>query len=364
MKTSFKLSFICFVLIFALILPSCSAEVTTAPALNDAVEVSYDTAFVTRGDLKRTTLYEAYVRATVEELSFVKSNGVFGELLVGVGDSVKKGDILAIMDTSAFTASIESAHAALKAHEEKLIFNRRQKQIDIELAKLDLDDAQNGGSETDILLAEFTITRLEAEFRQINELGALETANFRKQLQTAEAALNDTEIIAPFDGEVVGVTQKAAGQRISSTENVILLADKSRLYVQFDGTDSISTSRGRFSALIGANEYKLIPVVYEHSEYVSLILSGRKPVPQFLFDAQPEGVSAGDFAALLYIEGESADALMVPVNALYYGSGKNYVYAIENGEKVYTEISIGLRNGAFVEITAGLEEGVEVFVKQ
>ena len=348
-------------LLAAVCLLAACADPPPPPVLHEAVRVTYDSAMVTKGDLRRTTYYEAYVRAEVETLSFEKSNGSFGEYRVFVGDSVKAGDVLAVMDTTAFDEAIAAATAALAAREERLAYDRKMKQIDIELAKLDVLDAVD---ETALSLANVEVRRQEAALRQLEALASLELSSYTSRLETAQAALEGTVITAPFDGDVVALAGKRAGQRVSSNDMILRLSNPQSLYVQFDGTDNIATTRGSFSAQIGAAEYPLEPVAYEQSEYVSLVLAGKRPAPMFRFAETPASVRAGDFAALLQVESEATDTLMIPVNALYTANGQNYVYRIMNGEKIYTEIKIGIRNAAFAAVTEGLEEGDEVFVKQ
>ena len=84
----------------------------------------------------------------------------------------------------------------------------------------------------------------------------------------------------------------------------------------------------------------------------------------FADEKNAEEVSAGDYAELLVYEAEADDVLRVPANAVYSPGASPYVYVMENGEKVYTPVTVGIKSASFTEITSGLQEGDVVFVKQ
>ena len=139
---------ICGLLLFALCIPvlaSCGKQTLSAPPLRNSITVEYDTATAAPGDVVRAAAFDCYVHATVEELSFEKDYGTFGELCVSVGDRVEQGDLLATLDRTTYDAALESARTALDERNAKLNTDRRKAEIAIELAKLDLADARDAG---------------------------------------------------------------------------------------------------------------------------------------------------------------------------------------------------------------------------
>ena len=54
---------------------------------------------------------------------------------------------------------------------------------------------------------------------------------------------------------------------------------------------------------------------------------------------------------------------MIPVTCLYRDGSGYYVYRIESGSRVKTPVAAGVRNELMVEITEGLTEGDEVYVR-
>ncbi len=54
---------------------------------------------------------------------------------------------------------------------------------------------------------------------------------------------------------------------------------------------------------------------------------------------------------------EKPDCLAIPLNALWYQNGKNYVYLMDKGIPQMREVQLGLKGEHFVEVVQGLVEG-------
>ena len=67
----------------------------------------------------------------------------------------------------------------------------------------------------------------------------------------------------------------------------------------------------------------------------------------------------------MYVEsGFQSNALVIPANALYKEGSLYYVYKKTGDTKAMTEVTVGTITPSFVQITDGLSEGDEVYVKQ
>jgi macrolide-specific efflux system membrane fusion protein len=348
-----------------LLLSSCFSGNETVIPLEESVEVKYDTAEVVRKDLYIRYQYEAYVRAAMETASYGKKTGILEEFYVRTGDIVKKGDPIARLDVSMLEQQIASLRDNLSHRKKKLEYDLEQKQYDIELAEIDLEALRSSGtSDSEIELARLAVEKLEAEKQYIRELGEIEIKQTEDSIAGLEVELEGAVALAPCDGEVVSLAMLNPGDRVPAYMTIAHIADKSQLYVHYDGSDQISSSSIRYIANIRGREYELAPIEYDRDEYITLVLSGKRPPYRFSFVDESEGIEAGDFAALMAYTQEAKDVLVVPSNSLYFSSGQNYVYRLVNGEKVYTEVTCGIRTDSYVEIKSGLEEGDEVFVKQ
>jgi multidrug efflux pump subunit AcrA (membrane-fusion protein) len=333
-------------------------------ALSEAVSVSYDTAVAKKRNIAELSQYEAYVCVKTEDVCFEDGVGALNEINVSIGDTVKKGELLASLDTAKTRQSIDTSRGSLDARVRRLEYDKTQKQLDIEIAMTELDDLETSGQDTEIEQKKLLIKKLEEELGYIVRAGDLEVSFMKAQLGKLEDSLLHSEIYAPFDGEIVNVCNVLPGGWISSSVAVVTVADPTELYVRYDGTDSISSSYIS-TALFNGKEYELISREYDRTEYIELVLSGKKPPALFSFkDDVSADIEAGDFVAILIQYSKSENALSVPSNSVYYDGGVSYVYIVSGGEKIYTKVACGLRTTAYTEILSGLTEGDVVFVKQ
>ena len=78
----------------------CQSESSAAPELLEPVGVRMDTAEMQYGDIYNISVYSGAIEPYVEELWF-ESDGVLGEVLVSVGDTVEAGQELGAIGMTA-----------------------------------------------------------------------------------------------------------------------------------------------------------------------------------------------------------------------------------------------------------------------
>jgi|UPI0003B31DF0 RND family efflux transporter MFP subunit len=131
----------------------------------------------------------SFVGSTQPERQSVVSSKVSGritKLFVDIGFRVKKGQNLAKIDDTDYKNNLERAKAELERIKAQL-----------ELAKLNYERAENLIKTKSIAQAEYD----SAKSNYQSLLAAYETA--KKNLERAEIDLNETNILAPYDGIVV-----------------------------------------------------------------------------------------------------------------------------------------------------------------
>jgi Multidrug resistance efflux pump len=131
----------------------------------------------------------SFVGSTQPEQQSVISSKVSGrivKLFVDIGFRVKKGQVLAKIDDTDYKNNLERARAELERIKAQL-----------ELAKINYERAENLIKTKSIAQAEYD----NAKSNYQSLLAAYETA--KKNLEKAEIDLNETNIVAPYDGIVV-----------------------------------------------------------------------------------------------------------------------------------------------------------------
>lgn len=130
--------------------------------------------------------------------------GVVGEVYVTEGDAVKKGDLLAVLDTRTFDQQLQQAEAALasaRAQEQALTEEPREADLQAARAQVaqalaNLELAQQGAKEQDIANAQTGV-----ELARINVQATRDRLSFAKtqaELQVEQSALQLTQAQARY----------------------------------------------------------------------------------------------------------------------------------------------------------------------
>jgi HlyD family secretion protein len=364
---------------------------------NTSSQPTVQTATVKKGNLTvEITATGNLAMPDSVNLSF-GSSGKVQEVLVEMGDEVKKGQVLARLDTSTL--------------EQNLI----QAQINVKSAQYALEKAKEPtttASGDRILSAP---DPLDIEIKELQ----LELAKLR--LKEAQRQLDEATIIAPFDG-LVAVVNISKGDRVSEGATAIRLLDPSKLEVdvlvsemdvfqlkpgaratvQIDAVSGISfparVKRISPAATIQQNvvNYK---VRLELITGETVATQQRSPseitlemLPEQVRKAVQEGritleqirqwvaqryqqqtakpaISMADFqpkegltvTATIFVN-ERRDVLLVPNGAIVKEGGKSYVQVVNGETTEKREVVTGLSNWQYTEITEGVSEGEQVLI--
>ena len=117
----------------------------SASVAEEPPEPTLETATVTRGDIVITADGSGeLVPATELELTF-RTSGVLADVLVAVGDQVQEGDVLARLETDKLERAVAEAD------------------VELELARLELADVQEGPSDAELADAQATLRDAQVE---------------------------------------------------------------------------------------------------------------------------------------------------------------------------------------------------------
>jgi membrane fusion protein (multidrug efflux system) len=70
----------------------------------------------------------------------------------------------------------------------------------------------------------------------------------------------------------------------------------------------------------------------------------------------------GMFARVAIVYERKPDALQIPRTALLDGDGPPKVFVVQDGKAAERAVSLGLSNGAMIEVVEGLKDGEQVVV--
>jgi HlyD family secretion protein len=313
-----------------------------------------ETARVARRDVgtavKATGIIKPRVGAEVRVGSRV--SGVVKRLYVQIGDTVRKGQLLAELDDEDLVARRDEAAAALKQSEVTLSYARIDLRRKRELA------APGGISRSDLDLAEQACA--------VAEQGL---AAARASLAYAGVQVGYARITAPITGVVASVRTQEGETVAAGLEapTFLTLLDPSRLEVwaYVDETDIGRIREGqeaRFTVdTYGDHEFDgRVTAVHPQAEIrdnvVNYVTVVRFPPPRDR-TLRPEMTTMVRIALELR-EG----VLAVPVRAVHRQGERAFVF-LPRGDKILRRwVTTGLRDESYWEIVAGLREGEEVLV--
>jgi membrane fusion protein (multidrug efflux system) len=242
---------------------------------------------------------------------------------------VRRGELLARIDPSEIQARLELSQVALD--DARLAFERAERLKSDELVSAEGYD---------------------------NAKAAFESA--QAQHQGDEIQLGYTEIRAPFDGLIVDRYVKFA-QHVTAGERLFRLSDFDPLLcrIQVPERNLSQLRQGQRAYLrveawpgerFAASVLRLSPVVDAATGTVRVTL-----------EVRAEGKLRPGMFASVFLETETReDTLVIPRSALALESIGDTVYVAGDGVATRREVTLGFREGDWVEIVEGLEEGENV----
>jgi RND family efflux transporter MFP subunit len=346
---------------------------------------------------------EAYEQADL----YAKASGYISEVRVDIGDRVKAGAVLAVIDVPEMVkelAEAQSLHAAATAAvqvtESKIVQARKmhdvarsmlvraQAEYTLKKATLQrrkelfggtaitqeqLDEAQNQNdiAEADVGIAEAKMAAAEADIASAEASRTAAVANVavaQARTEKTQTLMQYAQIVAPFDGILTrrlvdrgALVQSATTSRTTPLFTVQRI-DKLRIFVEVPESD-VAFVRPGCSA-------KVKPYGVEGAELVGTIAraaSSLKPDTRTMraevdLDNSDGRLMHGMYAQVVIELDERASALTVPASSLLTEGKEAFVYTVVDDRAVRTPVRIGLDDGVRVQITDGLTDNSVVVV--
>jgi len=342
------------------------------------------TAKVTVDDVEDTVLASGTIQAEKEVSVGAQVSGQIKRLYVELGDQVKKGQLVAEIDSTTQNNTLRNAEAQVAL----LTAQRRAKVALLKQAELTLKRKQellklDAGSKADLEDAEATLATTSAD------IGAID-AQIRQagiSVDTARVNLGYTRITAPIDGVVIAVIAEEGRtvNAIQSAPSIIKLAklDQVQIKAQISEADVVRVKPGlpayftilgepmhRFDATLRAIEP--VPEVNQTDAKVTtstatstaIYYNGLFKVPN------PDGKLRSLMSAqVIIVLNKVEKALVIPASALGKRDRKTQTYEVSvlegppEAQKVNKrQVKIGLNNRVQAQVLEGLKEGELVVV--
>lgn len=305
-------------------------------AKEEKAPIPVETAIVGTGPVASYLAATANLLAEGEVEVLAEVEGRVTRILAAEGDWVAKGDLLAVLDRGDAEIALEKARV------------REENAVAVHRRGLDL-------------AAEELISREDLDKREME-------ARLARQ-EHAEAAWNlaKTEVRSPIAGRV-SLRSAQPGQHLRPGDELFQITDFDPLiaYVYLPEKDVLALSPGRQVDLaldaapnvaFHGRVRQISPVVDPATGTVKVTIEAIRP---------PSQVRPGSFVTVKIVRQRRPDAVVLPKEAVIRELQQAHVFvARRDGEELTAArraVTLGLEEGARVEVVSGLEPGEELIV--
>lgn len=317
-------------------------------------ESYYETLEVSLSDRTLSTGYSAAISGVQTVEIRPQVSGMITEIMIEEGESVRKGQVLFIIDQTPYKAAYEIAAANVKSAEAALSTAELIYQSNKDLFEQDVV------SEFDLMTAQNELTDAQARL-----------ALCKAEEVNASNNLSYTEVRSPVNG-VASMIPYRVGALVSSSisQPLVTVSDDSRVYAYFSMAenqmlDMIQQYGSMNNAIRHMPEVELIMSngqKYEHTGKINAISgtisesTGAVSI-RAVFNNRNHLLRNGGSGTII-IPMTINDCMVIPQAATYELQDRVFVYKVVDGKASATEVQIAPQNnGKEYIVTSGLQVG-------
>ncbi|MGE5577382.1 MAG: efflux RND transporter periplasmic adaptor subunit [Syntrophothermus sp.] len=278
------------------------------------------------------------------------------------GETVKKGDLLMVLDSSTLTEQWATAESNVT----KAKLNLSQAEDELEQVQI-LFKAQGATvDEVDSAQKQVALYREELNLAQVSLDGLREKPDGANFFSPGQHKL---EIRAPFDGEVAWVNVKPGDKVTTQTLLLNLVAHRAmEITVSVDESEIGQVKPGqRASVALNDADQTEVPGVVSRVGRTGAEESGVVVFPVTIRVDQGRAqarLRPGMSADVTIYASSTGKVLAIPTSAVIDRQGQTLVRLWDPTEPKFVPVILGVRNGSFVEVRSGLKEGDRVMLRR
>ena len=352
---------------------------------NNKQETTYLTESVTRGNVEKTVVASGSVESVNEVDVGAQASGKITKLYVKLGQEIKKGEMIADIDSTTQINTLNTKKAALVSYQAQL--KAKKTAYDVALSsynRLSKLYTQKATSLDSLNTAKSTLDNAKAEMEAIE-------ANIKQaeiEVNTAETNVGYTKITAPMDGTVISVPV-SEGQTVNAnqtTPTIVTIADLSKMKIkpEISEGDITKVKAGQeVSFTILSDNQTVYHSVIDSVDPANTTTSDSSSTSSSTSSSSSSTTSAIYYYANVLIDNpnrtlrigmttennikiaNAKDVLLVSNMAIQKRDGKNFVNVLNGkNQPELREVETGVQNDFHTEIKSGLNEGEKVIVSQ
>jgi RND family efflux transporter MFP subunit len=303
-----------------------------------------DIARVEMRELQRTLPLSGSLSPLLQSTVRAKVSGEVQKVLVREGDRVSEGQVIAEIDMADLKAKVDAAVAALEE-------NKAKESI----------ASKNRENSQQLLRQKFISQNAFDTTQSVYEAAVASAKSSEAQLRIAEKAVRDAVVRAPFAG-IVSRRMVSVGEKVGIDSPMFTLVDLARMEIEAPAPASeipgVKVGQVAQFRVDGFGERNFEGRVERINPAAD---PGSRSITLYLAVANRDGaLKGGMFAKGELVLDKAPAAPVVPANALREEAGQPFVFTIEDGKVARRPVKVGMREGGYVEIQGGLEQGVPV----
>lgn len=352
---------------------------------NSKQETTYLTESVTRGNVEKTVVASGSVESVNKVDVGAQASGKITKLYVKLGQEIKKGEMIADIDSTTQINTLNTKKAALVSYQAQL--KAKKTAYDVALSsynRLSKLYTQKATSLDSVNTAKSTLDNAKPEMEAIE-------ANIKQaeiEVNTAETNVGYTKITAPMDGTVISVPV-SEGQTVNAnqtTPTIVTIADLSKMKIkpEISEGDITKVKAGQeVSFTILSDSQTVYHSVIDSVDPANTTTSDSSSTSSSTSSSSSSTTSAIYYYANVLIDNpdrtlrigmttennikiaNAKDVLLVSNMAIQKRDGKSVVNILnDKNQPEQREVETGVQNDFQTEIKSGLNEGEKVIVSQ
>ena len=353
---------------------------------NNKQETTYLTESVTRGNVEKTVVASGSVESVNEVDVGAQASGKITKLYVKLGQEIKKGEMIADIDSTTQVNTLNTKKAALVSYQAQL--KAKKTAYDVALSsynRLSKLYTQKATSLDNVNTAKSTLDNAKAEVEAVE-------ANIKQaeiEVNTAETNVGYTKITAPMDGTVISVPV-SEGQTVNAnqtTPTIVTIADLSKMKIKPEISEGditkvkagqkvsftiLSDSQTLYHSVIDSVDPANTTTTDSSSTSSSTSSSNSNSTTSAIYYYANVLIDNPDRTLRIGMTTENnikianaKDVLLVSNMAIQKRDGKSFVNVLnDKNQPEQREVETGVQNDFHTEIKSGLNEGEKVIVSQ
>lgn len=344
----------------------------------ESQQVHYITEASKIGNLDKNVLATGSVRANQRTEVGAQVSGKIQKIHVTLGQAVKKGELIADIDSETQQNNLNTAQAELSAYKTQL----NAKQVALTVAESNYQRLsklynQKSASLSDLETAKNDLATAKANLEDVKS--QIQVAEI--SVSTAKTNLGYTKITSPIDGVIVSIPV-SEGQTVNANQSsptIVQVADLSKALIKLEIAEGdiaqVKTEQSvSFSTLAEPNrKYQgkiksIDPALTTLTDNSYTEESGNSDAVYYyanvIVDNADMSLRIGMTTQGKVIIAEKNGVLLVPTTAIKKRGKDSIIQVLENGKAIDKTVQTGLADSQYTEITSGLKEGEQVITAQ